>query len=76
MYKIRTYNKIAAEGLNQFTRDNYEVASEISNADGIILRSAKLHDEVFPETLKAVARAGAGTNNVPVERCSENGSSA
>lgn len=73
MYKIRTYNTIAVDGLNQFPRDCYEVASEISEPDGILLRSAKLHDLEFPTQLKAIARAGAGVNNVPVERCTAAG---
>jgi D-3-phosphoglycerate dehydrogenase len=73
MYKIRTYNTIAVEGLNQFSRDSYEVSSEIAEPDGILVRSAKLHDIELPKKLKAIARAGAGVNNVPVERCTEQG---
>lgn len=73
MYKIRTYNTIAIEGLEQFPRDKYEVASEIAQPDGILVRSANLHDLEFPEGLKAIARAGAGVNNVPVGRCTEQG---
>jgi len=66
MYKIKTYNKISVKGLDRFDRSKYEVASDINAPDGYILRSHKLHDEVLPESVKAVARAGAGTNNVPV----------
>lgn len=73
MYKIRTYNTIAVDGLNQFPRDQYEVASEIVEPDGILLRSANLHGIDFPEQLKAIARAGAGVNNVPVDRCTAAG---
>ncbi|TCS36732.1 3-phosphoglycerate dehydrogenase family protein [Reinekea marinisedimentorum] len=73
MYKIRTYNTIAIEGLDQFPRDRYEVASEIAEPDGILLRSASLHELEFPKGLKAIARAGAGVNNVPVQRCTEQG---
>lgn len=73
MYKIRTYNTIAVDGLNQFPRDQYEVASEIAEPDGILLRSANLHDIQFPNQLKAIARAGAGVNNVPVDRCTSAG---
>ncbi len=73
MRKIKTYNQIALKGLEIFQRDKYEVASEINNPDGIILRSQKLHDEPLPESLLAIARAGAGTNNVPVKTCSEKG---
>lgn len=73
MYKIRTYNTIALEGLEQFPRDEYEIASEIADPDGILVRSANLHDLQFPKALTAIARAGAGVNNVPVERCTEQG---
>jgi len=67
MFKIKTYNAISSKGLNRFEREDYEVASEISTPDAYILRSQKLHDEAIPSSLKAVARAGAGVNNVPVE---------
>ncbi|MFQ3620135.1 MAG: phosphoglycerate dehydrogenase [Spirochaetales bacterium] len=73
MYKIRTVNKIAAKGLEVFPRDAYELASEISNPDALIVRSTPLHDMEFPTSLKAIARAGVGTNNIPVERCTEKG---
>lgn len=73
MYKILTLNKIAAVGLDKLERDNYEVASEISNPDGIILRSFKMHDMELPKSLKAVARAGAGVNNIPIEKCTQAG---
>ena len=72
MYKIKTYNKISKVGLEVFD-DKYTVGDEVENADGAIVRSAALHDTEFPETLKAIARAGAGTNNIPVDRCSEQG---
>ncbi len=73
MYKIRTYNQIAVKGLDRFPRDRFEVASEISHPDAFVLRSQKLHDVDFPPSLKAIARAGAGVNNVPVDRCTERG---
>jgi len=73
MYKIRTYNTIATQGLEKFPRASYEVASELPQPEAFILRSQKLHDEVFPNGLLAIARAGAGTNNVPVERCTKEG---
>lgn len=66
MYKIKTYNKISVKGLDRFGRDRYEVASDINAPDAYILRSHKLHDEALPDSVKAVARAGAGVNNVPV----------
>ncbi len=72
MYKIKTYNKISKSGLANFD-DKYTVGDEVENADGAIVRSAALHDVEFPATLQAIARAGAGTNNIPIERCSEQG---
>ncbi|MBN2650805.1 MAG: phosphoglycerate dehydrogenase [Spirochaetales bacterium] len=73
MFKIKTFDKIDPQGLNKFSRENYEVASEIAHPDAILLRSYKLHNEVFPASVKAIARAGAGVNNVPVDACSERG---
>ncbi len=72
MFKIKTYNKISKSGLEVFD-DKYTVGDEVDNADGAIVRSAALHDEVFPDSLQAIARAGAGTNNIPIEKCSEQG---
>lgn len=73
MQKIQTLNKISPKGLDLFPRDEYEVASEFSDPDGIVLRSFKMHDMEFPPSLKAIARAGAGVNNIPLERCSNEG---
>ncbi len=73
MYKIKTYNTISVKGLNRFAREKYEVASDIGSPDAYILRSHKLHGEPLPESVKAVARAGAGTNNVPVEEYTKKG---
>lgn len=73
MYKIQTLNKISNVGLDQMHHDEYEIASEFQNPDGIILRSFKMHDMTLPDNLKAVARAGAGVNNIPVEVCSDKG---
>ena len=72
MFKIKTYNKISKSGLEVFD-DKYTIGDEVENADGAIVRSAALHDETFPESLQAIARAGAGTNNIPIEKCSEQG---
>ena len=72
MFKIKTYNKISKSGLSVFD-DKYTIGDEVENADGAIVRSAALHDEEFPASLKAIARAGAGTNNIPIEKCSEQG---
>ncbi|MEH6473216.1 MAG: phosphoglycerate dehydrogenase [Halopseudomonas sp.] len=73
MHQIRTYNSISVKGLDKFSRDSYEVASELPNPDAFMLRSQKLHDVEFPASLKAIARAGAGVNNVPLDRCTDNG---
>ncbi|MCB1744720.1 MAG: phosphoglycerate dehydrogenase [Gammaproteobacteria bacterium] len=73
MLKIRTINSIAVAGLERFPRDRYEVASELSNPDAILLRSHDLHDETIPASVLAVARAGAGVNNIPVQALSERG---
>lgn len=73
MFKIKTYNAISVKGLNRFSREKYEVASDIGQPDAYILRSHKLHGEVLPESVKAVARAGAGTNNVPVDEYTKKG---
>ncbi len=72
MYKIKTYNKISKIGLEVFD-DKYTIGDEVENADGAIVRSAALHDVEFPASLQAIARAGAGTNNIPIDRCSEQG---
>ena len=72
MFKIKTYNKISKSGLEIFD-DKYTIGDEVENADGAIVRSAVLHDVEFPDTLKAIARAGAGTNNIPIDKCSEKG---
>jgi D-3-phosphoglycerate dehydrogenase / 2-oxoglutarate reductase len=73
MYKVRTYNKIAVRGLDRFDRRNFEVGSDIGHPEAFLIRSQPLHDTAFPDTLLAVARAGAGVNNVPVARCSAAG---
>ena len=73
MYKIRTYNAISVKGLDRFPRQGYEVASDLPNPDAFLIRSQKLHEIDFPPTLRAIARAGAGVNNVPLPRCNEQG---
>lgn len=73
MFKIKTYNAISVRGLNRFPREKYEVASDIGHPDAYILRSHKLHGEDLPASVKAVARAGAGTNNVPVDEYTKKG---
>ena len=73
MYNIKTMNKIAAVGLDRLPAGTYAVGDAVENEDAILVRSAKLHDYVFPHNLWAIARAGAGVNNIPVDRCSESG---
>ena len=73
MFKIQTLNKISAEGLANFPRDDYEIASEILNPDAILLRSADMHSMELPASVKAVARAGAGVNNIPIPAMTEKG---
>ncbi len=73
MFNIKTINNISAKGLCRLPADTYTVNPDIKNPDAIILRSQKLHDMEIPTNLLAVGRAGAGTNNVPVERLGEAG---
>jgi D-3-phosphoglycerate dehydrogenase len=73
MFRIQTYNKISPLGLELFPRDRYEVASEIFHPDAILVRSADLHNLIFPQSVKAIARCGAGYNNIPVGTCSDLG---
>lgn len=73
MNKILTLNNISVAGLEKLPRDSYEIASEIQHPDAILLRSFKMHDMDIPESLKAVGRAGAGVNNIPVDKMSEKG---
>jgi D-3-phosphoglycerate dehydrogenase len=68
MFKILTLNNISVAGLDRLPRDKYEIASEISHPDAILLRSYKMHDMEIPETVKAIGRAGAGVNNIPVSK--------
>lgn len=72
MYNILTLNKIAGVGLEKFSAD-YNIAGEMQNPDGVVLRSFAMHDMEVPESLLAVARAGAGTNNIPVDAYKEKG---
>lgn len=73
MFKIQTLNKIAACGLERLPRDNYESATEIVNPDGILLRSADMHSMDIPASVLAIARAGAGVNNIPLPKCTDRG---
>ena len=73
MYRIKTLNKISSVGLNHLDKSRFQVGNEVENEDGILVRSAQMHEYEFPEALRAIARAGAGTNNIPIDRCSEAG---
>lgn len=72
MYKILTLNKISETGLKNFP-DTYAHSGEEANPDAILVRSASMHDMELPENTKAIARAGAGVNNIPIDKCSEKG---
>ena len=73
MYQILTLNNISKTGLAHFDPQKFACADELTNPDAIIVRSASLHDMELPENLLAVARAGAGVNNIPIDKCTENG---
>ncbi|MCX7842394.1 MAG: 3-phosphoglycerate dehydrogenase family protein [Clostridia bacterium] len=73
MFTIQTLNKISSTGLDLLPRDVYEIASSITNPDAILVRSFKMLDMELPTNLKAIARAGAGVNNIPVDACTEKG---
>ncbi len=73
MYKIQTLNKIDPEGLKIFPLDQYEIASEFASPDAIIVRSQAMHDMELPSSLLSIARAGAGVNNIPIEKCTNRG---
>jgi len=73
MFRIKTMNKISPLGLELFPKDKYEIADNISNPDAILVRSADLNSMEIPPSVQAIARVGAGYNNIPVKRCSESG---
>ncbi|MBR7060257.1 MAG: phosphoglycerate dehydrogenase [Eubacterium sp.] len=73
MFNIKTLNKISNVGLSKFDTTKYTYADDIENPDAIMVRSASMHDMEMPESLLAIARAGAGTNNIPVADCAEKG---
>jgi D-3-phosphoglycerate dehydrogenase / 2-oxoglutarate reductase len=72
-FKVLTLNNIALAGLERLPRDRYEVASEIGHPDAVLVRSADMHKTELPASVKAIARAGAGVNNIPVEAMSQRG---
>ena len=73
MYRIKTFNKISPVGLDRFDPALYTVSDSMDSEDGILVRSAKLHEYDFPAQLLAISRAGVGVNNIPLDRCSESG---
>lgn len=73
MYKVLTLNNISAEGLDRLPASIYEVSADVGSPDGIMLRSFNMHDMTVPDSLQAVARAGAGVNNIPVEALAHRG---
>ncbi|MCU7921439.1 MAG: phosphoglycerate dehydrogenase [Candidatus Thiodiazotropha sp. (ex Dulcina madagascariensis)] len=73
MYKILTLNNISVAGLDRLPRDSYEVASELTHPDAVLVRSHKMHDMQLPETVKAIGRAGVGVNNIPVSAMTAKG---
>ncbi len=73
MFNIKTLNKISPAGLDNFDRAKYTWGDEIENPDAILVRSASMHEMEMPKSLLAIARAGAGVNNIPVDKCAEEG---
>ena len=73
MFRIKTLNKISPAGLSVLEQSRFAVSSDLCDEDGVLVRSADMHAYAFPDSLRAIARAGAGTNNIPVDRCSEAG---
>ncbi|WP_297212773.1 phosphoglycerate dehydrogenase [uncultured Flavonifractor sp.] len=73
MFRIKTLNKISPAGLSVLDQTRYSISGDVENEDGILVRSADMHDYEFPDALRAIARAGAGTNNIPIDRCSQAG---
>ncbi len=72
MYRYKCLNQISEVGLKNFTED-YCAVEDLKEADAVLVRSAKMHDMELPDTLQAIARAGAGVNNIPLDRCAEKG---
>lgn len=73
MYQVKLYNKISKVGLDNLDAAKYACSEDVADYDAVLVRSAKLHDVEFPQNLKCIARAGAGVNNIPIDRCSEQG---
>ena len=73
MFRIKTLNKISPAGLSVLDQTRFQISDNAENEDGVLVRSADMHEYPFSDALRAVARAGAGTNNIPIDRCSEAG---
>ncbi|MEM9365329.1 MAG: phosphoglycerate dehydrogenase [Planctomycetota bacterium] len=73
MFKILTLNNISVKGLQRLPQESYEIASEFANPDAVLLRSFKMHDMEIPETVAAIGRAGAGVNNIPIDKMTARG---
>lgn len=73
MYQVKLYNKISKVGLNDLDPAKYTCSEDFEDYDAVLVRSAKLHDVQFPKNLKCIARAGAGVNNIPLDRCAQEG---
>lgn len=73
MFRIKLLNKISPLGTREFDASRYQVAEDVEQEQGILVRSASMHDYEFPDALRAIGRAGAGVNNIPIDRCSEAG---
>ena len=73
MYNVKLYNKISKVGLDDLDAAKYTCSEDFTDYDAVLVRSAKLHEVAFPKDLKCIARAGAGVNNIPIDRCSQEG---
>ena len=73
MYNVKLYNKISKVGLEKLDPAKYTCSEDFTDYDAVLVRSAKLHDVEFPKNLKCIARAGAGVNNIPLDRCAQEG---
>lgn len=73
MKQIKLLNKIASVGTNRFNKNEYEISTALDNPDAILVRSASMHEMELPASLKAIARCGAGVNNIPLDKCADQG---
>lgn len=73
MFNVKLFNKISKTGVSSLTEDNYLLSDSVEDYDAVLVRSAKLHEVEFPSNCKCIARAGAGVNNIPIDRCTEKG---